>query len=381
MRCSRAPAAAAGWTWADAVADRGGPQDGMVRGIRPPRAAAAAGVFVLGVVAAAACGMPRRHVVDGFSMAPGLLSGDVVTSGWLPVRDRFAGPRRFERWIVTLPDGTPGIKRIAGLPGERVAIVSGDVEIDGKPCVKPPAILAETGMPVAGAAPPCVAPREWSWSAGEVLDEAPAELLERSRVLQPVRDVGLAAVVSVAAGPARVRVRAGPLAITWRLGIAGDHAVVVGRLDGHAVSAAWPLPRGAGWPGGPAARGCLPPGAPDRWDLVRPWPASAAAADELAPALGLVILHGDPATGVLRRIARWRDLVHQPAPDGRWCWRLGAQEVFLLGDFPAASRDSRHFGPVAAAALEHRCWPELVHSASPSSAPAAMRAPSADDSR
>jgi len=167
----------------------------MVRGIRPPRAAAAAGVFVLGVVAAAACGMPRRHVVDGSSMAPGLLSGDVVTSGWLPVRDRFAGPRRFERWIVTLPDGTPGIKRIAGLPGERVAIVSGDVEIDGKPCVKPPAILAETGMPVAGAAPPCVAPREWSWSAGEVLDEAIAKQEELLAEFAKVADE-LAAVMA-----------------------------------------------------------------------------------------------------------------------------------------------------------------------------------------
>jgi type IV secretory pathway protease TraF len=33
---------------------------------------------------------------------------------------------------------------------------------------------------------------------------------------------------------------------------------------------------------------------------------------------------------------------------------MGSGEVFVVGDFPAGSRDSRHWGPLPTAALRHR---------------------------
>jgi type IV secretory pathway protease TraF len=38
-------------------------------------------------------------------------------------------------------------------------------------------------------------------------------------------------------------------------------------------------------------------------------------------------------------------------------WRLGTGSFLVLGDFPTASRDSRHWGPLAREALRHRLAP------------------------
>jgi type IV secretory pathway protease TraF len=35
-------------------------------------------------------------------------------------------------------------------------------------------------------------------------------------------------------------------------------------------------------------------------------------------------------------------------------WRLGPDEFFVLGDFPSASRDSRHWGPLGRRDCENR---------------------------
>jgi len=197
---------------------------------------------------------PRRYEVDGISMGPGLLPGDVVTTGWLPERDRWRTPERFERWIVTLPDGSTGIKRLAGLPGETVSLAGGDLAIDGEVVLKSPAVLASIGSVVSGEAAP--AQTAWSQEPGLVLDRAPFAIEMVNLRLLPVRDVGFAAIVDLADGPpARARGAVGPLSITWRIA-AGRVCLVAGRLDGHAVAVAWLLPADANLPADD--RRCLP---------------------------------------------------------------------------------------------------------------------------
>lgn len=311
------------------------------------RLTAAIGAVVAGLVVWLA--WPVRYEVDGVSMAPGLVPGDVVRTAPLPLLDRLRGPRRFERWVLAAEDGTPAIKRITGLPGERVAIVAGDLAVDDRVIVKGPRILAEMGMPV-------VAPR-WSgaaWEVGprEVLDDTSADA-GRSTVLLPVRDVGLAAVVVVAGPAARVgaRVRAvvGRTAITARLAAPGRYAIVAGRLDGAVVAAVWPLGTAV-----ERGRSCLPAAAPGRWDVVTAWPGEAGA-DERAPRLTLTVAAvADAAAATVERIDCWRDVLLRPAADGVVAWHLGPEAVFLLGDQPAASRDSRQWGPVPMTALQHR---------------------------
>jgi type IV secretory pathway protease TraF len=59
---------------------------------------------------------------------------------------------------------------------------------------------------------------------------------------------------------------------------------------------------------------------------------------------------GEPS-GVIEAVTGWRDILYRPAANGRNQWPLGADEAFLLGDFPSGSRDSRHAGPLPLTAL------------------------------
>ena len=336
-------------------------------------------VFAVTIVLALVAGLlavPWRYEVEGVSMGPGLLPGDVVSSGWLPALDRLGRPGRFERWIMTLPDGSTGLKRVIGLPGETLSITGGDVSIDGSTLLKGPRLLTETGSTVASAwqsmheqsgagsrllaaSPSMAGPEEdhgttWSLPPALVLDEAAFAVGEVSRLLLPVRDVGFAAIVRVSAAEAvasrnRLRASAGPLQVTWRLRAVGRLAIVVGRLDGQAVAAAWPLPDGiAPWSDG---RRCLPVAPPHSWDVARPWPTNQPSNDLRSPPLSLLVLDGD---AVIERVALWRDILYRPAADGIDRWPLDANQILVLGDFPSGSRDSRHFGPLAIRALRHK---------------------------
>jgi len=295
---------------------------------------------------------PRRYEVDGVSMGPGLLPGDVVASSWAPCRDRWRRARRFDRWIVELPDGSTGIKRLVGLPGERVSLIAGDLAIDARPVLKGPRTLAAVGSLADEAH--AVGGGSWSRPPTEVLDDAPFASGEVSRRLLAVRDVGFVAEVTVspaaaAAGPIRARGRAGRFTVGWRLNAAGRFAIVLGRLDGHAVAAAWPLPPAAG---GRPDRRCLPAAAPERWPVTRPWPGPGE--EPTAPELALNVSAAAGTAVVIERVTIWRDLLYRAAADGTTTWRLGPDEFLLLGDFPSGSRDSRHFGPLPGRALRHR---------------------------
>jgi hypothetical protein len=150
-----------------------------------------------------------------------------------------------------------------------------------------------------------------------------------------------------------VLARVGGFVVPWRLKASGRDAVVAGRLDGHAVAAAWPIvTRDTGTT---VDRHCLPAFAPDSWDVVRPWPtATTAAGEERSPSLALEVSSSGDSPAVIERVGRWRDVLLRPAADGVDRWSLAADAVFLLGDFPSGSRDSRHFGPVDRPALRNR---------------------------
>ncbi|MFM8290590.1 MAG: S26 family signal peptidase, partial [Planctomycetia bacterium] len=115
------------------------------------------------------------------------------------------------------------------------------------------------------------------------------------------------------------------------------------------VAAAWPL-------GGRVDRGrsCLPPGPPEHWDVVAEWPGESGS-DERSPRLAVTVATvADGAAAVIERVDCWRDGLLRPAADGLGKWQLGPAAVFVLGDHPAASRDSRQWGPVPVTALRHR---------------------------
>jgi len=321
---------------------------------------------VAACVVAVLCGLavlapPARYEVDGLSMAPGLRAGDVVTTGWFPSVDRLRRPQRHERWILTSPDGSPAIKRVVGLPGETISIRGGDLTIAGQTVLTPPSLLAELASAVpeatiVAASDEAVGGRwQRTVSLPSVLDDAAFAPTER-RMLFPVRDVGLAAVVCLPELPAdraavRVLARVGGFVVPWRLKASGRYAVVAGRLDGHVVGAAWPIADADGRQ--EHARFCLPPLAPVAWDVVRPWPDDVTIdADDTPPSLGLGLTSaGSPmscgdADALIEQMAVWRDILHRPAADGVVEWRLGSHAFFVLGDFPSGSRDSRHWGPL-----------------------------------
>jgi type IV secretory pathway protease TraF len=328
-------------------------------------------------VVAAVCGLlvlapPSRYSIDGLSMAPGLLPGDVVATGWFPSLDRLRQPRRNERWIVTSPDGTPAIKRVVGLPGDTVSIRDGDLTIGGATVLAPPSLLAElaSAVPEAtfDAASDDAAGDRWqrTVSLPRVLDDAAFAPTER-RMLLPVRDVGLAAVIRLREVPsedaaARVRVRVGNTVLPWRLKASGRYGVVAGRLDGHVVGAAWPIADADGRKD--TIRSCLPPLAAVAWDVAQPWPEDLISdTDGIPPMLSLgitvagITVGPDDTDAMIERMAVWRDILHRPAADGVVEWRLGSDAFLVLGDFPSGSRDSRHWGPLGRSALCNRAQP------------------------
>lgn len=307
--------------------------------------------------------MPVRREVAGWSMAPGLVPGDVVASGWFPACDRLRTPVRHDRWIVVAPDGTEAIKRVAAGPGERVRIVEGDLEIDGRIEPPPPWCLVERATVVETVVESAATPPEhdhddppggperirlpWTADVSAVLDDVSFAPLER-RLLLPVRDIGVCVLVRVApaAAPAsgnRLVIGIDGRAAAWRPSASARFAVLVGRVDRHFVGAVWPEPGGTGQVRHDVSR--LPQQAPGAWSLAAPW------AEAIS---GRVLVSAEGPAITVEEIRLWRDVLYRPAADGRTAWDAGAGQVLLLGDFPSGSVDSRQFGPLPIRALVAR---------------------------
>ncbi|RLS42869.1 MAG: hypothetical protein DWH83_05895 [Planctomycetota bacterium] len=302
-----------------------------------------AAIACLVLVAVGLLARPARYEVDGLSMAPDVMPGDVVITQPFPAADRARRPERFERWIVDRPADERALKRVVGLPGETLAIVNGDLLADGMAVLKSPRVLAEVGIELATITAGPSSGR-FDLPPAEVLDDVPFAT-EVNRMLVPVNDLGIAAVVRTATGAAQIRLTGGGRRVTWRPTPHTRGCFVAGRLDGCFVATGWKLPLRAVAGG----RGCLP-AAPPTWAHEEAWPAGDADSGS-----GWSAEIDDPAA-IVERVWGWRDVHYRPA-DGVAEWRLGTGSFLVLGDFPTASRDSRHWGPLAREALWHRLAP------------------------
>jgi len=79
--------------------------------------------------------------IEGRSMEPLLRDGDLR----LALRPWCAGaPRPGEVWIVQTPSG-PAVKRVVALPGARIELVDGELQVDGKVLPEPYVTHLERG--------------------------------------------------------------------------------------------------------------------------------------------------------------------------------------------------------------------------------------------
>lgn len=319
--------------------------------------------------------------VAGLSMAPGLADGDQIH--W---EGHGTGlPGRLERVVCQLADGEGAVKRLVATGGERVCIEAGELLVAGRTVEKSPPQLAElaTVLGSGGAGWSGESPAwqrlgpGWKWAGnaggsidwltlraadddargpppGVFYDDSPW-LDDEHRRLETVHDVGLTAIIGVepaAATGVEMVLQVGRHAARLQLRNGGRLACVMGILDGRFVATAWPLPDGA--ENSPAlterfigdGRQVFPPGLPAAWQAT----ALVSEAAGVTPIrLGVRSDHG-PARLTINRLLLWRD-VHW-LPHGRQaCWDVPAGHVFVLGDCPAASRDSRQWGPLPAEAV------------------------------
>ncbi len=331
--------------------------------------------------------------VVGHSMAPALRDGDVVN--WSP---RVGAPGRYARVICQLEAGPQIVKRVLGFPGENLACLAGDLTADGTLLVKSPQVLAELATVVGdGTALRSRMPSGWSmaddtwhWQAAnatsfDVLSVDPQQvtrqpqpydipviyddspwLVDERRRLKPVRDAGLAAVIDVDSqqtAKVELRLRCGSRTARMVGRGSGLVAVVAGRLDGQFVAATWPLAQDletdhllTAWLDG-TARSALPPWAPAVWQASSPV-SDAPSVFPLTLAAAVLTEDGSQqnqgpsaaASLTVRRLVVWRD-VHWLPPAGQSHWSVPPGQVVVLGDCPAASRDSRHWGGLPLTAI------------------------------
>ena len=93
--------------------------------------------IVLGALVWRLSRLAVRFRVTNYSMLPTLSPGDRVLVDELAYRWR--APRRGEIVVFKNPEraGAEGIKRVVGLPGERIVLRAGELYVDGRPQAEP----------------------------------------------------------------------------------------------------------------------------------------------------------------------------------------------------------------------------------------------------
>lgn len=331
--------------------------------------------------------------VESSSMEPALLQGE-----WVYVRFDTSVPRRGQL-VVARPDphARPVVKRVAGLPGESVRLVQGDLLVDGRPAQD----LPDTWIRVEDSQ---LEPFEarwrlgsgWTRDGGMLRGDAAAGSLE----LLAIDDGWLRADGVRTAGPdsapdvrldARLVRAASPSEVALELHVRGE--IVEARLAREEGRIAVRLLRAPDVreehvereTREELARASLDESASqESWSLrVRDGAVSVLFAETqvCSAQLDAVRMHradhlqegrSFPPRAILRfvvgggavqRLAVWRDLLWLPA--GSYAVErvldLGPDQCFLLGDASFQSRDGREWGPTALGALVGRpravLWP------------------------
>ena len=332
--------------------------------------------------------VPLSGKIEGLSMAPGLRDGEVVS--WAPVQSD-----AYQRYVPVVCELNNKLvtKRIVGLPGEIIEIIDGELVVDGEMLRKDPPLLQQFGLIVDCQADSwrdlnrswkqsnnvwiCenVCSDQFSWldfqpqvSRGVVPDigslcfyDDVSWLPMETRRLEIVRDVGISAVLDIDLQEGcglEIRVKKDGLVARLVVKNDGALAVIAGRLDGQYVVAAWPVireeqkkfhERGNGK--GSDLSDQLPEEWSAQWDISN---AQEKSRNESSLALGIKLLsENENASGtvIAEELFIWRDVHWLSVPNKRK-WPIPAEHVFVLGDCPAASRDSRHWGPIAIGTIQ-----------------------------
>lgn len=337
----------------------------------------------------------RPYRVVGESMEPSLVVGD-----WLRIRREL--PERDELVIFHEPDsGKLGVKRVVGMPGDRVQLLGGDVLLDGKVYQRPlhsvtdlVPLLDEVGKGAAdrmhfeGDAMEVTADG-WSLNGrGRAFLSTPpmgGYLLrgEPRTAVEPASDLGMEVEYQLNSSSSSLELilRKGQTTFTASL-VGGGHQLMVQRQDGAGVEQELllrrELPRGEEDPDLAAHRhgtafftianqgltvvlngevflDHLP------FEPVKPLSLTEVPAD-----FPQVEHAGIGGRGMVEigRIRLGRDVLRQSG--GTFATGMGLQladgQYFLLGDHPAASRDSRHYGAVSddliVGTVAARWWPK-----------------------
>lgn len=331
--------------------------------------------LLLGVAVLAAAGLLFQPVrVTGRSMLPALGEHEVrlTLPRWL------GAPARDDLVLFREPDtDTVAVKRVAGLPGERVQLLGGDLFVDGhrrQRAVAGPADLvplidaagAEIGRDfnVSAAA---AGGDGWHHEQGRAfLRDAPLDGFRRDGRLvagtRPAADLGLEADFELleAASLIELVLVAGPVSFVLSLG-EGQ----CGLWEDDRLRARAEIPLGVREGRLFLAKvdqllyACL-----DGQPLFPPQPFEPIAATPLADSIDGPPFEQAGFGGrqvLIRHLRVGRDRFLDPAGTFA-CARelqLREDEYFLLGDNPVDSRDSRHYGPVPRERLLGRVGPRL----------------------
>jgi len=293
---------------------------------------------------------PTRYCVEGLSMAPGLMPGDEVVGREWGMFAAWRNPLRGEVWLLRAPDGALALKRVAGLPREVLRIVDGDLQAAGVPMVRSPAMVAPLATVVSRPAQRPEGHRLVGEFPQPILDGAEFAPDER-RWLEPVADGGICAVVSLPGkagkqGLGRVILGIDGESVEWSVPQPMRLAVVAGRLDGCFVASCWEVDGEAA-----AGRSAWPAGAPTAWSVREPWPRGKEPCARFSLRVDFPPGVADASAAAIEELVFWRDVQQLPPENGTTTWQVGPNAFFMLGDFPAGSRDSRHWGPLDRACL------------------------------
>ena len=157
------------------------------------------------------------HEIEGTSMWPAVNAG---SEGEVILVLKWGEPQRYDPWIVRDPNGASVLKRIVGLPEERVLVSDGDLLIDSAPAPRRLADILATRVPILG-----LGDLRYRESIGgcvtvDGLGRSVIEALEGAFALADDRSA--LELVPPADGRARIRLPAA--------GCRDDHAGVDGRL-------------------------------------------------------------------------------------------------------------------------------------------------------